>query len=174
MAGFLDNCCPSLNVGSIADVDLHDLRNKGYQALMLDLDNTLLPWQSSDVPDTSREWVERAKTLGFKLCIVSNTHNPRRLERIAVDLGIESIARALKPRPYGFNKAAEMLGCESERAVVIGDQVLTDVLGGNRAGMYTVLVKPIHPREFFGTKISRVIEWFVLARLHKLGRLGTK
>jgi hypothetical protein len=67
-----------------------------------------------------------------------------------------------------------MLGCESERAVVIGDQVMTDMLGGNSAGMYTILVAPMHPREFIGTKVSRVFERIILFRLRRLGKLGNK
>lgn len=174
MGSFLDKCCPWRFVDSIDQIDLYELKSNGIEGLLMDLDNTLLPWKDSVIPQESREWTDRAKSMGMKLCIVSNTHYPRRLNKIAGELGIASISRALKPRPYGFNKAVEMLGLDKANCVVIGDQVLTDVLGGNRAGIHTILVKPMHRVEFFGTKISRAIEWVILALLRRLGKTGTK
>ncbi len=101
----------------------------------------------------------------MKVCIVSNTHKPSRLKRVAGELGVECVARALKPRSRGFDLAMSMMGSLPEKSVVIGDQLLTDVWGGNRAGMYTILVTPMHPREFVGTKISRLVEMFLLRSL---------
>jgi len=174
MGKFLDRFRPDVYVEHIADVDPAGLQARGFEAILLDLDNTLLPWRSSIVPEECGRWVERAKQLGLKLCIVSNTHNPRRLNTIAADLDISAISRALKPRSHGFDRAARTLGCEPGKCVVVGDQLLTDMLGGNLAGMYTILVKPMHTREFIGTKISRMIEWPILRHLRKTGRLGTK
>ncbi|MCX6345610.1 MAG: YqeG family HAD IIIA-type phosphatase [Armatimonadetes bacterium] len=174
MGTFLDRFCPDLCVKNISDIDLDGLKASGYEALMIDLDNTLLPWKDSCAPASSREWVERAKALGMKICIVSNTHYPSRMMKIAAELDVPALAGALKPRSHGFSKAAKMLGCENAHVVVVGDQVMTDVLGGNRAGMYTILVEPMHPREFAGTKVSRVIERIILFRLRRLGKLGNK
>ena len=158
MARFLDLCRPDESVARVTEIDSARLMSQGFEAMLLDLDNTLLPWQSMVVPDDVREWLDRARSLGTKLCIVSNTHNPRRLRKIAEELGVQSLDRALKPRRRGFARAAEMVGSPRERTVVVGDQILTDILGGNRAGMHTILVKPMHPREFIGTKFSRLIE----------------
>jgi len=141
---------------------------------MLDLDNTLLPWKDSIVPEQVIDWVNHAKENGMRLCIISNTHNPGRLTKIASELGISSVFNALKPRRYGFERAAEMIGCTSNTAVVVGDQLLTDILGGKIAGMYTILVKPMHPREFIGTKISRLIEKGIFALLRRSAETGTK
>ena len=170
MAGFIELFRPDQSVHGVVDIDLAGLLSRGFSALMLDLDNTLLPWKNSIVPDSSREWIETAKNLGLKLCIVSNTHNPRRLMNISHDLDIPAVYGALKPRRYGFEKAASMLECELSRSVVVGDQLLTDILGGNMAGMHTILVKPMHPKEFIGTKLSRLVEKGIFAVL----RRGTK
>lgn len=151
-------CRPNELVCRVTEIDLQRLFNAGFRALLLDLDNTLLPWRSCDVPADVRSWLRAAEELGFRVCIVSNTHNPRRLRMIAKDVGVECVHRALKPRSVGFDMALAKLGCSRHEAVVIGDQVLTDVLGGNLAGMYTILVEPMHPVEFIGTKISRLIE----------------
>jgi HAD superfamily phosphatase (TIGR01668 family) len=121
-----------------------------------------------------REWVVQAKEIGFKLTILSNTHSPRRLSKIASELDIPSVSHALKPRTGEFKKAARLAGCETCRVVVVGDQVLTDILGGNLAGMRTILVKPMHPYEFIGTKFSRLVERLILSLLSQPTWLGTK
>lgn len=164
---------PNQFAASLVDVDVEDLKNKGFESVLIDLDNTLLPWKDSVVPKPVVEWIERAKSTGLRLCIVSNTHNPKRLAEVADALGIPCIHRALKPRRHGFEKASRILGCDPERTVVIGDQIITDILGGNLAGMYTILVKPMHKREFVGTKLSRLLERMILYLLARRSQLGT-
>jgi HAD superfamily phosphatase (TIGR01668 family) len=162
-----------MRVAAVTDIDAAALRKQGFEALLLDLDNTLLPWMDPNVPKWSRQWIESAKQAGMKACLVSNTHYPRRLNRIAAELGVPAVAHSLKPRRHGFEKAAALIGCELERAVVIGDQLLTDIWGGNRVGAYTILVNPIHPREFVGTKVSRMVERVIFALLRLPARQGT-
>ncbi len=165
MSGFTENFRPKEVVYSIASIDVARLRERGFDTLLLDMDNTLLPWTDRETPEFAAKWVARAKADGMKVCIVSNTHKPSRLKKVAGELGVECVARALKPRSQGFDLAMSMMSSLPEKCVVIGDQLLTDVWGGNRAGMYTILVKPMHPREFVGTKLSRVVEMFLLRSL---------
>lgn len=165
MNGFLEKFRPTQCVESVAHIDLSALMSLGFNTLMLDLDNTLLPWKDSTLPELSQQWIQQAKEMGMKLCIVSNTHNPKRLSNIAAHLGIPSVCRALKPRKHGFMKAAAVLDSSPEHTVVVGDQLLTDILGGNLAGMRTILVRPMHRREFIGTKLSRLVERGILAIL---------
>ena len=172
--GLLQLFNPHQFASSLADIDIAALKSKGYDCLLLDLDNTLLPWKSSEVPEFSRQWVLTAKQMGMKLCIVSNTHYPKRLHKIALDLDILSLDRAIKPRRSGFERALKMLDADPTKAVIIGDQLLTDVCGGNLMGIYTILVKPMHRTEFLGTKLSRLVEWGILALLRRRGELGTK
>ena len=174
MSNFLDQFRPDLRVRAITDIDPVSLYEQGYVGLLLDLDNTLLPWKSSDLPESSKRWIERAKQAGMKPCIVSNTHYPKRLDRIASGMEVPWVAQALKPRGFGFEKAAKMIGCGLENAVVVGDQLLTDILGGNLACAYTILVNPMHPREFIGTKISRVFERIIFWSMGTASRQGTK
>jgi HAD superfamily phosphatase (TIGR01668 family) len=110
----------------------------------------------------------------MKLCIASNTHNPRRLREIASELGIPCMDRIAKPRRKGLRKAMAAMGSDQTTTALIGDQIFTDVLGGNRLSLYTILVKPMHKREFIGTKFTRLIERVALAWLAKRGMLGTK
>ena len=160
-------------VDRVDHIDLAELKSQGIDALLLDLDNTMLPWKDSIVPDFVRVWVKRAIDLGFGVCIVSNTHYPRRLAKISDDLGIAAISHAIKPRKRGFDTAAKMLGVHISKCAAIGDQLLTDILGGNRAGAYTILVRPMDPKEFLGTKISRLVEYAIFALLRRKSGSGT-
>lgn len=162
MSGFTENFRPKEVVYSIASIDLARLRELGFDTLLLDMDNTLLPWKDKQAPKHTAQWVKRARADGMKVCIVSNTHRPSRLNKIAEELGVDCIPRALKPRSKGFDLALDRLVSSPEKTVVIGDQLLTDIWGGNRAGMYTILVAPMHPTEFVGTKVSRLVEGCLL------------
>lgn len=170
----LDLLCPRLYVPSLADVDLDMLAQRGIEAIILDLDNTILPWRDSEVPRESETWIKMAIERGMKLCIASNTRNPRRLVAVARKLGIQALDRIAKPRRKGLMSAMAAMGSTPASTAMIGDQVFTDVLGGNRLGLFTILVRPMHRREFFGTKISRFFERRVLAMLTERGMLGTK
>ena len=142
MAHFLERFRPDQRVASVTDIDPVSLFKQGYKGLLLDLDNTLLPWKSSEVPESCKRWVERAKQAGMKPCILSNTHYPTRMNRVARELDIPGVAQALKPREQGFHEAARLIGCDIGWTVVVGDQLLTDILGGNLACAYTILVDP--------------------------------
>ncbi len=130
----------------------------GIRGLIVDLDNTLCEWQSEDIPEDVRAWLESLQRAGIGVCIASNTHNRRRLDRVAKDLGVPYVQGVPKPRRRCFVRAVELLGCSADQAAVVGDQMFTDVLGGKRSGIRTIMVRPIHHREFIGTKISRMIE----------------
>lgn len=174
MGRFLELFRPCARANSIYDINLAELKSSGYDCIMLDLDNTLLPWKDCRISDECIAWIEEARGLGFKLSIVSNTHNPKRLQQIAEKLDVFAIDRALKPRGAGFKRAVEAACTESSRAVVVGDQLLTDIFGGNLFGAYTILVTPIHHREFIGTKVSRLVEKVIFALLRRNENPGTK
>lgn len=155
----MEMCRPAMDAPSVLEIDLDALRARGIEALFLDLDNTLVLWRSQEVRDEIAEWVRKAQAAGLKLAIVSNAGHARRVEPVARALGIPFTVRAAKPRRGAFRKAAADLGLPPRKVAVIGDQVLTDVLGGNRAGMLTILVSPIdRRREFVWTKCMRVLE----------------
>lgn len=173
MTGILRLLQPDMFALSVADVNLDDLENRGIRGVLLDLDNTLVAWQRCDVPPEVRKWIKEACRRNLRLCITSNTRNPRRLARLASELGIEHVRGVAKPRRGGFQKAMAAIGTEPSNTAVIGDQIFTDVLGGNRAGLFTILVKPIHGREFIGTKFSRMAEWLFLKWLRRHCAAGT-
>ena len=157
---------PDLYLDSIYDIDWDKLRKRGIRALILDLDNTLLAWRTAQVHRELREWAGELKGGGFSACLVSNNFSGR-VSRIAQELGIPHLSGAGKPRRGAFIRAMKLIGSKPEETAVMGDQVFTDVLGGNRLGLFTILVVPVSDHEFFATKMVRVVERWVLRRLAK-------
>lgn len=157
--------------GGVTQIAPDDLCALGIEAVLLDLDNTLVGWQRHDIPAEVREWIEALKRAGIRLCLVSNTRHGRRLITLSETLGVPYVRRAWKPRRRGFAAALAELGADPAHTAMVGDQMFTDVLGGNRMGLYTVMVRPMHRREFLGTKISRLAEWALLKVFRRRWRL---
>lgn len=157
---------PDIFVQSVLDIPLEELKELGIKAFIFDLDNTLTEWNSNEVRSEIIEWFKTIKRKGFKACILSN-NGEQRVITVAQKLDIPYIFRARKPSRNAFFKALSVLQVQASQTAVIGDQIFTDVLGGNRTGLFTILVVPIAKREFLGTKISRCMEFFVLRRLKK-------
>ncbi|MFZ5823834.1 MAG: YqeG family HAD IIIA-type phosphatase [Bacillota bacterium] len=155
---------------SIFEIDLARLKQKGKRAIILDLDNTLVRWNDPDPTPGLMTWLDEVKAKGFVVCIVSNNSGAR-VSEFAAKVGIPFVPKATKPRRKGFREAMEQLGVTPEETVVVGDQIFTDVLGGNRSGAYTILVVPIDPREFIGTRLVRQVERRVLRYLDRKGLL---
>ncbi|MBB3108935.1 hypothetical protein FHS18_000987 [Paenibacillus phyllosphaerae] len=160
---------PHMRVNTIYDIDLHALKEQGIIGIITDLDNTLV---GAKVPLATPElvkWLDVVRDLGFKVVIVSN-NNQTRVAKFAEPLNIPSIHAARKPANRAFKAALTVLELRAEQTAVIGDQMMTDVLGGRRMGLHTILVNPITPAdEGFGTRINRIMERFVLSRLRKKG-----
>ena len=162
---WLKRWCPDEHVQSVAEITPERLQAQGIQALLLDLDNTITPWRSRQVPPEVAEWVKQMQAAGIQLCFVSNTRNLGRLQWLSETLGIPYARGPMKPRRAMLRRALEMLNVAPEHAAIVGDQLFTDIWGGNRLGIYTIWVHPMHPREFIGTKLSRQVEKWLLKRL---------
>lgn len=162
---------PRVFVDSILDIPLKRLRELNINAFILDLDNTVTEWNSIVVREEVSQWFRLIKQEGFKACILSN-NGEQRIVAVAKTLGIPYVHRAQKPRRKGYRRALSLMGVSAGETAVIGDQIFTDVLGGNRAGLFTILVKPIARKEFMGTKISRGMEFFVLHHLRRKMKSG--
>jgi len=160
---------PFRQVQSVLDIDLEELREFGIRGILLDLDNTLLAWDNLVLSDEVQNWVRRATDLGFRLCIVSNAHWMR-LETQSVVLGIPYIPAAMKPSTKAMRKALEMLGLKTHQATMVGDQVFTDVLGGNRLGLFTILVVPLFLKEQWWMRGVRWMESRVVRAFQGRGR----
>ena len=153
-----ESVTPNLYVHSVCDIDFEKLKEMGIEGIILDLDNTILPWKEYDVPTSSLEWVRKGQSMGIKFFILSNTIHTKRLNHISKTLGCDYIHPAFKPQKINYLRAAKKLNILPKNMACVGDQLFTDIKGGNKAGFYTVLVDQIDQKEFKGTKISRYFE----------------
>lgn len=152
---------PNEYVESIKDIDYVNLRNKGINGLIFDIDNTIVSHKDPIPGDEEIELFEYLKELGFKVSLVSN-NNKNRVDIFNLELNIPAYSRGLKPLTFGVNKALSKMGTKARETAIIGDQVFTDVLCGKFKNMYTILVEPINLQWAPHMKIKRVLENIVL------------
>lgn len=124
---------------SVFDIDYTKLYKKGFRAVIFDIDNTLVH-HGDDSNEQVDELFKHIHSVGLKTLLLSN-NNKERIERFIKKIDTVYIEEADKPKPDNYYKALEMLGCEKEQAVVIGDQVFTDIRGANASGIPSILVK---------------------------------
>ena len=134
---------PRQYASSIFTIDIDRLYKKGIRGFIVDLDDTLIPRPEYRIPFSIYSWVEKVKEHGIKVCIVSNGGGTRRVEYISDSLNVKGFSLSFKPLPFAFKKALAHLGTSPAQTVVIGDQIITDIVGGNLIGAYTILVKPV-------------------------------
>lgn len=148
---------PDLYVESIYSIDFNTLKQQGLRSVIVDLDNTLVETKRPFATDKLTNWLRDAKAAGLQVMIVSN-NTKLRVAKFSKPLGIPYIHTAKKPLNTAFKKALKLLNSQRSETAVIGDQLLTDVLGGNRMGLYTILVVPISNQDNIFTKLNRRIE----------------
>jgi len=164
--------CPHHIVESVTDVSPAHLRSRGIRGVILDLDNTIVRWHQEDIDDATISWLESLKAHKMPLCILSNSVLSKRSERIAGRLGCFFVRQARKPAKQGFLKAMAAMGTHPANTAIVGDQMFTDILGGNRVGIYTVMVRPLHKHEFPYTRyVSRPPEKVLLRWFKRRGHL---
>ncbi len=133
------------------------LAERGFRGLIVDLDNTIVPWRGEEPAPATIAWFAELHDAGIRVVLVSNAGGPRG-ERMGAILGVPVVAPAKKPMSVGYRKALALLEIPAAEVSALGDQIFTDVLGGNRAGVATILVDPVTRREFFLTRLVRLFE----------------
>ena len=159
---------PDEHVKSVLDITPEHLKERGIKGIITDLDNTLVEWDRPNATPQLIKWFEDMKENNILVTIVSN-NNEERVKAFSDPLQIPFIFRARKPFIPAFNKALSQMGINKKEAVVIGDQLLTDVLGGNRSGFHTILVVPVAQTDGFFTKFNRFTERRILNWFRKKG-----
>ena len=157
---------PNLYLTNVKEITLEILKENKIKGLILDVDNTLIDYDKNLI-DGAKQWCDNLKRNGIKICILSNTNKIKKVEMVAKILDLEYIYFAHKPNKKGFYKAQELLGLELSEIATVGDQVFTDVFGGNRVGMFTILTKPIDRRDILITKLKRPFEKVVIKKYLK-------
>lgn len=170
MHSLLKNFLPDQHVKSILDIKPEDLKEKGIKGIITDLDNTLVEWDRPEATPNVIKWFEKMQQNQIQVTIVSN-NNEARVKAFSDPVEIPFIFRARKPLSHAFIQAAARMNLKKEETVVIGDQLLTDILGGNRSGFHTILVVPVAQNDGLATKFNRLVERRIMNWFRKKGLL---
>lgn len=156
---------PSEDYDSVYDIDFDLYYKKGYRGILFDVDNTLVE-HGEPVTARAEELFRRLKETGFKVCIISN-NKEYRVKPFADALGSDYVYRAGKPAARGYIEGMERMGLKKDTTLFVGDQIFTDIWGANRAGIHSILVKPIAKHEEIQIVLKRRLEYFVLKKYNK-------
>ena len=157
---------PNMLLQSVTEITEQLLRKNNINALILDVDNTLINIEQKLTQEV-KDWAKRMKENNIKLYILSNTNDKEKVGKVANALEIPYMNLAKKPFKKGFLKVQEILQEKPENIAAVGDQIFTDVIGGNRCNMFTILVEPIQKKEYWYTAWKRPIENIIKNRFKK-------
>lgn len=157
---------PDLQIDSFKELNLQKLKEQGIECILLDIDNTLARYCDVYPDSVVIEFVNEIRKVGFKVAFVSN-NSKERVTKFAKDLDVDTIYRANKPLKRGFLRAVSILGVAPKKTAVVGDQIFTDIYGGNRCGMYTILVLPLESNENIFFKTKRFFEKILLKSMQE-------
>jgi uncharacterized protein len=161
---------PNEHVKSIFDISAKSLVEKGIKGVITDLDNTLVEWDRPNATPQLVEWFNEMRNQGIMITIVSN-NKEQRVKEFSDPLDIPFIHQARKPMVKAFRHALREMNLQKDEVVVIGDQLLTDVFGGNKSGIHTILVVPVAQTDGFFTRINRRIERTLLTWMKRKGMI---
>ena len=149
---------PNFYYKKVEEITIETLMRNKIKLLILDVDNTLIDYYKN-LSEEVKQWAKEMKGQGIKLYILSNTNNKEKVEKVAQTLEIPYKHFAMKPLKRGFKYIQKETNIKPENIAVVGDQIFTDVLGGNRCGMTTILVDPIDDKkDYWYTAWKRPIE----------------
>ena len=154
---------PNLYELSIFDIDLEKLKEIGIKGFIFDVDNTIVPYDTPLPDEKIKNWFKKIEEMGFLSYIASN-NNKGRVEHFASELGIGFMPKANKPLTKNLKQISKKMGISPKETAMIGDQLFTDMLGGNMAGMFTVLIEQISPVEGKFIKFKRIFEKLILPK----------
>ena len=160
---------PKVQTPKLTDITTEHLRSWGVKLLMLDFDNTIVPYTTTVPTEEMESWLREMNRLpDIKLCIVSNSHNDR-VPKFCRERNMAVITHAKKPFTKGINECLAKYGIPASEAALVGDQIFTDTLGANCAGVKSVLVEAIDNHNFW-LKARHVLElpFIFLARNRRM------
>lgn len=160
----IENYKPDYYLEAIYQLDAATLHEMGIKLVLADLDNTLTAWNNPDGTPEMRAWLEEMKHAGIRVVVVSNNH-AKRVGRAVAPFGIDFVNDALKPFTRGIRLALKRFGGDLSSTILVGDQRMTDIRAAHRAGILSVLVKPLLESDHWPTKFNRWRERRVAAKL---------
>lgn len=160
------NYKPTWMIEAIYNITPDQLKKAGIKAVLTDLDNTLIAWNNPDGTPELKQWLEDMKKAGIPVIVVSN-NKASRVEKAIKPFDIDYVSRALKPFARGIRQGHDKLSLTKDDVVMVGDQLMTDIRGANRAGVRSILVKPIVETDAWNTRINRFMERRIMKSLLK-------
>lgn len=162
---------PRVYLENISSINIKKLKEKkNIKGIIVDLENTIVPKGTKYLDEQITSWVDQVKRNGLKICLLSNTHN--NFKDIAAKLDIPFLYSRYKPMKRPFLQAMEIMGTSNRETAVIGDQLCTDVFGGNRLQLFTILIQPLSQKDAIGTTIfNRLIEKILISHWQKNGKM---
>lgn len=160
---------PSIYQKSIFDIDYAKLKQKGIKCLIFDLDNTLALIEDKRCPERTKRLCQKLKK-DFQIVIISN-NNQKRIQPYLDELEVDGIPMAMKPSLKGLKRIMKKYGYEKKQMIMIGDQLMTDIVSANRFSIMSALVDPLGKKDLKITSFNRYLERKVLKRLAERGIL---
>ena len=157
---------PDAYLSNVKEITIQFLMENKIKASILDVDNTLIDYYKNLSEDVVK-WANELQDQGIKLYILSNTNKREKVEKVANKLEIPYKLFAKKPSKKGFKQIQRELKIDSGSIGVVGDQIFTDVIGGNRSKMFTILVDPVTKKDYFYTAWKRPLENIIKRKLKK-------
>lgn len=148
---------PTWQVDSIYHVSPAQLKDRGIRAVFSDLDNTLIAWDNPNGTPELKRWLQDLRAAKIPLVVVSN-NSRRRVGRAVTPLAVPFVSRAFKPLAHGITRTRKRLGLTKNEVVMVGDQLLTDMIAANLAGVRSILVRPLRDSDQWNTRINRAME----------------
>lgn len=146
------------------DLDIERLRKQGFDTIFIDVDNTIAIPNTGTCDERAEKFLRDLKKAGFKVLILSN-NNSRRVRMFLRDIDVDFVSLALKPLPFGYLRALLKTGSKPSKTIVLGDQLLTDILGANMCGCYGIYTKRLQKKDSKLTAFNRRIEDYVWRKI---------
>lgn len=157
---------PKEYLNNVKEIDISLLNKNNIKGIILDVDNTLINFEEKMLEGIEK-WIQDLKEEKIKFCILSNSNKINKVQKVAEKLDIPFIYFAKKPFKSGFKKAKDILQLDEKNIAVVGDQIMTDVIGANNCNMFSILVKPIEEKDYLLTKIKRPLEKIIINKYLK-------
>ena len=159
---------PKVITKTVTDIRPDWLKSRNIRLLMLDFDNTIVPYTTNTPTEAVENWLKELLAADIQLCVVSNSKRDR-VKIFCAKYGVDCITHAKKPVPKGIRECLDRYGIPADQAALVGDQIYTDTLGGNGCGVTSVLVEAIDNHNFW-LKARHVLElpFIYLARKRRM------
>ena len=159
----LDLVIPKHYIKDIYSINYNELKKTGYKNIVFDIDNTIMPVNDIKVESKLKDFMEELKK-DFNICVLSN-NNEKRVKPVQDVLDVYSIHEAKKPNKEAYDKICKVLNTDGKDTIMIGDQMLSDIVFANRYGLYSILVEPYKNKYDIKTGTSRVLQNILMKRL---------